>query len=166
MYIRMLTWRKILFFIKMQFFIIYNLICFYFVPNLQNSFCVFVSQITAEKKVDREMTGISSNERCKIRNLETRQRDSYRKSGIPAAVLIPAPVWTTTWRAPWIQSARRPHFRRSVSTLSYLCKQKETKKRNDKGEYIHFFIGIILQTRSVKTWLRNGRSIAGHIVYP
>lgn len=46
--------------------------------------------------------------------------DNHRKSGMPAAVLMPAPVWTTTCRAACTQSASRPHFSRNASTLSYL----------------------------------------------
>ena len=42
----------------------------------------------------------------------------HRKSGIPAEVLIPAPVWTTTCRAPLIQSASSSHLSLSVSSVS------------------------------------------------
>lgn len=42
------------------------------------------------------MTGVSSGVDGEIHNFEKLQGDSHRKSGIPAAVLIPAPVWTTT----------------------------------------------------------------------
>lgn len=92
--------------------------------------------------------------------LSTRKENKYsanRKSGMPAAVLMPAPVWTTTCLAASIHSARRPHFSLRVSALSYFCKHRTSEVINRVSNRVVWSDSYAC-TRRITSSRRHGRN--------